>query len=427
MARIPALSLAAALVFVSATLPALSQSFQPKSIHFVGAPDDTDQELLNTLHLTPGSVLSYAEMNTYAQKLVDTGLFSSVSFKFDGQDLIFQIAPASDLLPIRLSNLPLPAGKDLNDKLHRQFPLYHGVLPAQGGFTDEVRGALEQMLAAQNIKASVAAAPLNDPAQHKPVAVAFSIVSPPVLVGDLHTEGAIVALDPRASAILAKFPGSPYDAENSPRQIESDFTAYYKDQGYPDPVVHATTGLKPLVTPTAIRIPLRVSIVPGAQYKLAGIQLAPGLLVSQADFDRQFHFRAGDPPDGARLREAWKFVERTYHDHGYIKAQVQPTATTDQTNKTVHYVVAVIPGPAYTMGKLAIDNVTDDLRSEMLAAWKMPAGSVFNESVISGFFSMHGVNPGLEQALSGASYRYNLAPDDVAHTVDVKLILEKKP
>src|SRR5579863_3349181 len=213
MTRIPTLSLAA-VVFAFAASPSLGQSFQPKSIRFTGAPDYSDQELLSTLHLTPGTVLSYAEMNTYAQKLVDTGMFSSVSFKFDGQDLIFQLAPASGLLPIRLNNLPFAAGKDLDEKLHRQFPLYHGALPAQGALTDGIRAALEQMLASQNIKASVAAAPLNDPALHKPVAVGFSIVSPSVLVGDLRTEGVIVALDPKASAILAKYPGVLYDAEN---------------------------------------------------------------------------------------------------------------------------------------------------------------------------------------------------------------------
>jgi len=417
----------AALISVFAAFPTLSQSYQPKSVRFVGAPEYSDQELLSSLGLTPGSAVNYAEMNGYAQKLVDTGMFASVSFKFDGQDLIFQVALAAGLLPLHLHNLPFPAGKELDEKLHRQFPLYHGLLPAQGGLTESVRSALEQMLAAQKIQATVAAAPQIDAASHKAVAVSFSIVSPPVLVGDLHTEGAIVALDPGASAIVAKFPGTLYDAERSPRQVETDLTAYYKDQGYPDPVVHATAETKPVVTAAAIRIPLHVSIVPGVQYRLGGIRLAPGLLLSQADFDRQFHFQPGDVADGARLREAWKFIERPYHDHGYIKAKIQPNPTIDQANKTVSYLVSVDPGPVYTMGKLTIDNVTDDLRAAMLAAWKMPAGSVFNESVISAFFSSHGVNPALDQVFSGADCRYTLLPHDDTRTVDVKLALEKKP
>ncbi len=426
MPRTPALPLAA-FSFILAALPVIGQNFQPKAIRFTGAPDYSDQELLGTVGLTPGTVLSYAEMNRNAQKLVDTGMFSSVSFKFDGQDLIFQLTPAAGLTPLRLQNLPLHAGKELDDKLHRQFPLYHGLLPEQGGLTESVRGALEQMLAAQGIKASVSTTPYKGSALQKTTAVSFAIVSPPVLVGDVRTEGAIVALDSNASAIVSKLPGTLYDVEGSAAAIEAAFTAYYKDQGYPEPAIHAAAGGKPVVSADAIRIPLHVSVVPGVQYKLAAVRLAPGLLVSQADFDRQFHFRAGDVADGERLRTAWKFIGQPYRDRGYIKAKVQPAVTIDHAKNTVSYDVTVDPGPAYTMGKLTIDNVTDDLRSAMLAAWKMPAGSVFNESVILEFFSAHGPNPALEQVFSGTNYRYTMAPNDEARTVDVKLTLEKKP
>jgi outer membrane protein insertion porin family len=426
MPRTFALSLAVC-AFVVAALPARGQNFQPKAIRFEGAPAYSDQELLAAAGLTPGTVLTYAEMNRDAQKLVDSGMFSSVSFKFDGQELIFQLAPATGLIPLRLQNLPLHAGKELDDRLHHQFPLYHGLLPEQGGLTESVRATLEQMLAAQGVKASVQAAAYKDSAQHKTSAVSFAIASPPVLVGDVRTEGAIVALDPKASAIVAKFPGTPYDVEGSPAAIEAAFTAYYKDQGYPEPAVHATAGGKPVVSADALRIPFRVSIVPGVQYKLGAIRLAPGLLVSQADFDRQFHFRAGDVADGDRLRAAWKFIEQSYHDRGYIKAKVQPAVTIDHRSNMASYEVTVEPGAAYTMGKLSIDNVTDDLRSAMLAAWKMPAGSVFNESVILEFFSAHSPNPALEQIFAASNYRYTLAPNDEARTVDVKLTLENRP
>ncbi|HEX4286846.1 MAG TPA: hypothetical protein VHZ28_17265 [Terracidiphilus sp.] len=426
MPRNPA-SCLAILALAFAGLHASSQTFQLKAIKFAGAPEYSDQELLATVGLLPGTTLSYAQMNTYAQKLVDIGAFSSVAFKFDGQDLIFQLTPATGLLPLHLQNLPLHAGKDLDDKLHHQFPLYHGLLPEQGGITESIRLALEQMLAAQGIKASVAVSPYKDTPSSKTTAVNFAIVSPQVLIGDLRTEGAIVALDPRASAILAKYPGAPYDSLGTPAAIEADLTTYYKDQGYSDPAIHAGATIKPVLSPDAVRIPLRISIVPGVQYKLGAIQLAPDLVITQADFDRKFHFHPGDAPDGSRLRDAWKFIELQYHDRGYVKAKVQPAATTDSATRTINYTVKVIPGPPYTMGKLAIENVTDDLRTQMIAAWKMPSGSAFNESVISAFFSSHGVNPALEQAFSAADYHYTLQPNDDAHTVDVKLALEKKP
>ena len=425
MPSTPALS-AIVLALVCAVLPAAGQSFQPKSIRFIGAPDYSDAELLSATDLKPGVDLTYAEMNNRAQKLIDSGVFSAVSFKFDGQDLIFQLTPGAGLLPIRLQNLPIAGGKDLDEKLHRQFPLYHGLVPAQGGLTESLRSALEKILAAQSIQATVAATLYRNAATHKTEAVNFSIAAPPVLVGDIRTEGTIVMLDPKASAVLAKFPGTPYDAEGTLNQIETEMGAYYRDQGYLEPAIHANAGIKATVSANAIRVPLRVSILPGAQFKLAGIQLTSGLLVTQAEFDHQSHVHIGDFADGSSLREDWQFIERQYHNRGYIKAKVEAVPTYDRAGKTVSYAVSVDPGPVYTLGAVTVDNVTDDLRAAMLAAWKIPAGSVFNESSILAFFGTHGVNPALEQVFSGVNCRYFLHPNDSTHVVDLTLALEQK-
>jgi len=417
---------AAVLALICAALPIAGQSIQPQSIRFAGTSEYSDAELLSAADLKPGVDLTYAEINIRAQKLIDSGVFSAVAFKFDGQDLTFQLTPASGLVPVRLQNLPIAGGKALDQKLHTQFPLYHGLVPEQGGLTESVRSALEEMLAAQGIKATVAAMPVRNRSTDKAESVNFSITAPTVVVGEIRTEGTIVMLDPKASAILARFPGTPYDAEESIHQIETDLGAYYRDQGYLEPAIHANAGVKAVLSSNAIRVPLRVSILPGAQFKLSGIQLAPGLLVTQAEFDHQSGVHIGDFADDSSLRQNWKFIEHQYHNRGYIKAKVEPTPTVDHAGKTVSYVISVDPGPVYTMGALTIDNVTDELRAAILAAWKMSAGSIFNEDSILSFFATHGVNPALEQVFSGVNCRYFMHPNDNTHVVDLTLVLEQK-
>jgi outer membrane protein assembly factor BamA len=216
---------AAVLALICAALPIAGQSIQPQSIRFAGTSEYSDAELLSAADLKPGVDLTYAEINIRAQKLIDSGVFSAVAFKFDGQDLTFQLTPASGLVPVRLQNLPIAGGKALDQKLHTQFPLYHGLVPEQGGLTESVRSALEEMLAAQGIKATVAAMPVRNRSTDKAESVNFSITAPTVVVGEIRTEGTIVMLDPKASAILARFPGTPYDAEESIHQIETDLGA----------------------------------------------------------------------------------------------------------------------------------------------------------------------------------------------------------
>ncbi|MGA7858775.1 MAG: hypothetical protein WCA11_12645 [Terracidiphilus sp.] len=81
------LPLAAALV-VTASMRLAGQQFQPKSIQFKGDPEYSHQELMAAAGLKPGALLSYAEMNDHSKLLMDTGVFASLAFQFNGQDLI---------------------------------------------------------------------------------------------------------------------------------------------------------------------------------------------------------------------------------------------------------------------------------------------------------------------------------------------------
>ena len=114
-------------------IPAYAQQFIPKSIQFNGDPEYSKDEFMAASGLKKGAVLNYAQMNEVSKRLMDTGMFASLTFKFDGQDLIFQLTPADQLMPIHFDNLPLAPGPQLDTKLHQQLPLYHGKVPSEGG------------------------------------------------------------------------------------------------------------------------------------------------------------------------------------------------------------------------------------------------------------------------------------------------------
>jgi outer membrane protein assembly factor BamA len=147
--------LLAAGILLCASKPAAAQKFRPKTIQFKGDPEYSDQELLAAAWLKKGAVLNFGEMKGHSQKLMDTGVFDTLSFKFDGVDLVYTLDPSTNLYPIRLDNLPLASGKELDAALHGRFPLYHGKVPSNGGIMEGVRGALEEMLAAKGIQATV--------------------------------------------------------------------------------------------------------------------------------------------------------------------------------------------------------------------------------------------------------------------------------
>lgn len=415
-----------AVLCLSALPHASAQKFQPKTIQFKGDPEYSDQELLAAAGLKKGVVLDFAGMKEYSKKLMASGVFSMLSFQFNGADLVFTISPADQLFPIRLVNLPLTSGRDLDAALHQRLPLYHGKVPAADGLNEQVRQALEEMLAARGIQATVTMTPYTDEALQQVTAMNYAISTPPVLVGAIQPDAASPALDAGAQGILSGLTGSSYDVEGSPSQIETELGEYYREQGYVAAEVHAVPSGSPVVTANDIHIPFQVSVAPGQIYKIAQIQLAPGLLISQADFDRQAGIQPGTVATGKYVRGNWEFIAHQYHDKGYMKAVVHPTPSLDRAKGTVSYTVTVDPGPMYTMGRLTIENVSDDLQARMIAAWKLDAGAPFNEGAIPSYF-MNNSDPGLRRLFASVNCKYTLVLIDSIHRVNVTLRLERKP
>lgn len=417
--------LKASLLLTVLCVPALApaQKFIPKSIQFKGAPDYTDKELMAAADLKTGEVLTSAEMNQHSQKLMDSGLFSGLTFKFDGQDLIFQLTPAAQLYSIRLENLPFSAGPELEAKLRERFPLYHGKVPNEGGLLNDVQGALQEMLKTQGIEAVLMSAPYSDPIQHKITAISFSISSPSMVLGHIATA---VPLEPLAQNLLAQMEGKAYDHDQSAVALQNGVESIYREKGYLDAVAQASQQSALSITPETVRVPFSLSIKPGPLYHVMSIQIAPGLLVTQADFDKQSQVHAGDVADGSRVAANWRYIERQYHNRGYMKARINAVPTRDAAQGTVQYAVSVEPGPVFTMGTFTVQNVSDDLRAMIVKAWKIQAGEAFNEGAILGMFATTGVNPQLERIGAVVKIKYDLKLNETNKTVDVVLRLERK-
>ncbi|MDE3186820.1 MAG: hypothetical protein KGM96_04760 [Acidobacteriota bacterium] len=413
-------------ILISAALPAAGQKFLPKSIQFKGDPEYSDQELMAAAGLKKGEVLSYAEMNEHSKRLMDTGVFAGLYFKFDGQDLIFQLTPAAELYPIRLDNLPLTPGKELDAKLHAMLPLFHADVPSEGGLMEDVRGALEQILAADGIKASVTATPVVNPHLHRVSAIDYSIATPQVRVAVSRVDGVSADYLPQVQGIAQEAAKIPFDTEHSEGNLESAFAGFYQDRGYAAVKVNAARSGHVLVTADAIVVPFSVAIQEGKVYKVGSVHLPVGTPVTQAEVDKLLAPRAGGPVEGVRLRMLWGLVASRYKSKGNLDCKVTPRATFDDAAGTVSYDVEVEPGPVYHLGFVKFDNVSDEMRTQLIHNWEMLPGDPFNEGYVSNFIAkIQQADPVLKRSLAGVKVKFDASADPETHDVNLVIHLEK--
>lgn len=419
--------LIAALLLLGASLPVLAQKFIPKTIQFKGDPEFSTDELLAASGLKKGETLSYADMNETSKRLMDTGMFASLTFKFDGQDLVFQFTPADPLLPVHLDNLPFASVADIDARLHQQFPLYHGKIPTEGGMLEQVRASLEAMLAAQGIKASVVAAPGADSKTRHANSMHFSLASPPVQVSVNRIDGASTEFADKLRAIADETGKLPYDVDHSSTDIEGAFTIFYQDRGFAAVKVHAERAGTAKVDAAAITVPFNVKIEEGRIYKVGTIHVPDNTPITQEEIAKTLAPGTSGPVMGVRVRSVWETIATRYHAKGYLDCKVTPRPHFDDANATVNYDVAVDPGPVYHLAFVKFENVSDELRALLIKNWQMLPGDPFNEVYVSSFLLTAQQNdPVLRRTLANVKASYHATADPQTHDVNVVLRLERR-
>jgi outer membrane protein assembly factor BamA len=379
----PAALLAAFSLLCSLPSPAQKKVPPPRAIRFQGAPQYSQEELLAAAGLKPGARLSATEVKAHAKQLNDTGLFAVVKFSTDSKGLLFTLTPATQLFPLHLDNLPLKPGKELDEKLHGRFPLYHGLLPANGSMVEGIRQAFEEMLAALGVKATVKADLTSGLGPQKTTAINFAVTSPAVRIGAIQLAGVSPAMQAKVNVLVGSQTGNAFDTENTAIGLEHAFEDLYHDQGYAAVQVDVTEIEPPIMSDQAVEIPYAITIREGGIYKLGSINYPADAVVPRAEVEKilsKYPAGSGRPLDLFLLA-----VRDAFHARGYLDCSIAPHPSFNEATHIVNYSLDVVPGPVYRMGAVKFDGAPDAMAAKLTRLWKISPGDAFDESYASSF------------------------------------------
>jgi outer membrane protein assembly factor BamA len=180
-------------LLLACVLPASAQVAQ-KFVFNDTAPYTAD-ELLATAGLKVGQKLTTNSLGDAAQKLMNTGLFDDAEVTYKGPQSGFvvtftlKLKPQASLIPISFENLVWFTPQELADGIHAQVPLYHGYASDAGTLPDDIQAAIEQMLKAKNVQATLSHVLLapGGPVTHS--IINFSIEQPKIYLAQLDIRG----------------------------------------------------------------------------------------------------------------------------------------------------------------------------------------------------------------------------------------------
>lgn len=428
MRRAAYLVIAVLLLLGPLLCPAYSQTYNPKSIRFVStdASQHLDSaELLRISGLQQGVPLTKEDIEAALQKLGDSGAFADLSYTVNETALTIKLTPAaaqSQALPIRFVNFVWWDHDELIRLLAARVPLFHGTLPLQGNQTGEVEDALVALLREKGIPdAQVKALPSSESPGEPMNAVALTISSPEILVGQVRFDGTVPGVVEKLNTLSHALADRNFDLREISTTLRDSAQEIFSDAGYLDASSDSLVFAPPRKDMGGYVVDIQVPMHAGPLYHIGSIAIHAEPPVSDSELRAVLPFKSGDPAAASDVRNAVSALAHVYGDHGFLQARASANLDKNGSNHTVEYSFTFSPGAQYHLAAVDASALPAELQQEFASVWHVAPGALVDKDF----------QANLRETLKGLHTRMGIlvgARDDPAsHTVVIVLQLRKIP
>jgi len=390
------------LLLALAALPLVAQKRTPPkqaattfkliSLKVEGTSRYTDKEILAASGLHIGQTVAEADFKEAAQRVVDSGVFSDVSYSFSytdaGAKLDMQLTDIepSKLVPARFENFVWFTDAELLAVLQQRVPMYKELVPVAGRLAEQIKQSLQDLLSESKYPGRVESMHEGTMEGDHIVGVVFQVMDVSIQIRDVEFPGAT----PELAALLAK-PAQKLDGVDYLRSrvaivAKFDFLPVFQQRGFlkaafGSPTARVLPHSASDTTESAandIQVTAIVPVTPGKQYLVSDVTWKGNSALTMLEAAPLFHLTPGKPADAVRVDSDAETLLKLYRSRGYMAAKFKPEAQFNDDKATVHYDLTVEEGDQYRMGELEILGLDSASTARVQEAWKLPEGQPYN-------------------------------------------------
>ena len=355
-----------------------------KAIRAEGASHLNQSQVVALSGLSVGSAVGKQDLQSAADRLVQTGLFSNVNYAFqskeDGLYLTFKLAEAPRM-PVYFDNIPWFADSELNETIRKVLPFYDGSLPEGGATVDQVSSIVTDLIASRGMRTVVEHQVIANPLGEGSVQE-FRIADVVLQISKIEFSDPKLATSKVVQQHLGEIQGKTYSRMTVDLFLAEQVKPIYLQQGF----------LRAKLGPPEIRlsgnpnqhlpdqIPVFVPITPGIAYKFKGAQWSGHALLSVFTLNQLLGMKPGELANGMAIQDALERIRETYGQQGYLDAKVDSEADFDDQAQTVWYRISIYEGRLYKFGKLVLTGISPSGEKRLRAAWPILSGDVFDKT-----------------------------------------------
>ena len=368
---------------------ASAQSPEPVSaplreVHVDGEKHLTETQIIAITGLVPGSQIGRDDLQTAADKLVQSGLFAKVSYNFQtklASVLVTYHVEESPRIPVYFDNIPWLADSALGDAIRGKLPFFDGTLPEAGAAVDQAVEAVKELLTSRGVPGSLEHTVIANPSGEGNVEE-FHVEGAALQIAKLEFSDPALLNSKAVQQHLSEVIGKPYSRLTIDLFLSEAIRPIYLQQGYLrvklGPPEVQLTGDPNQKLPS--QIPIYVPVATGDVYRWKEVHWSGNTLVSEFTLNGLLGLKPGDIADGMRIEAGWDRAREEYAHRGYLEAKLdQVPAYNDQTH-TVSYSVSIQEGPQYRFGKMILTGISPAAERKLHAAWPITAGELFDKA-----------------------------------------------
>jgi len=360
-----------------------------REIHSDGQKVLTEAQIAELTGLQPGAQVGRADLQSAADKLVSSGLFSTVKYDFktrnDGVALNFHV-DESPRIPAYYDNFPWLGDSELNDAVRAQLPFFSGALPEDGSVVDQAAAAIHALLATHNVdlrvQHQVTANPLGEGKIQQ-----FFVEGAGLKIASLSFSDAGLEANPAVKQHLSEIVGKPYSRSAIDVFLSEQIRPVYLKQGYLEvklgPPEVRLTG--PPTEKLPEQIPVFVPVNAGAVYHFTAVGWSGNNVLSGISLDTFFGLKPGAVADGMLVEGGLDRIREEYGRRGYLDAVVQSQPSFDEAAHTVSYKASITEGTQYHMGGWVITGLSTNAQQRVRQTFPLASGDVFDKGKYEDF------------------------------------------
>lgn len=397
-------------------------------IEVIGLRRNKLDDVVRQSGLQIGQAIEQAQLDAAAQRLIDSGLFAKVGYRFrydatSNATVTFQVEEAENAqLPAVFDNFVWFTPEEIAARIKRSIATYDGTVPEQGIVAEEIARILQRMMQERSITGQVehlASADASGVARE----YIFSVAGARIPICELSFPGAVQIAEKDLTESAKQLLRESYSRSFAAQFADANLLPLYLKRGNLRAKFGAPTAVvKQSETCEKESVRVTIPVEEGAAYSWKSAEWTGTSALANTELDQVLGMKTGEVADGIRFRAGLVKVRDAFGAKGYILARVQPSPIYDDAAKTVSYNINVAQGEQYRMGKFDVVGMSAEDSDRLRQRWRLAPGAIYDATYLAEFIKL--VPPPVAanaQQQSVRSLSVEVKPDRERKTINVTI------